>query len=110
MEDTEKNEFDMYFYPDLIFRDVDWRDRTELFDEISKVLEKKDLFIQTFIVQLLKENGNILPASKPNPSESLYPIQIKNILKRPLFQSYVPNSPLNSLQWVTVRMDLYRPS
>lgn len=48
MEDTEKNEFDMYFYPDLIFRDVDWRDRTELFDEISKVLEKKGFVYSDF--------------------------------------------------------------
>lgn len=49
MELTDKkSEFEVFFKPDLIFRDVDWKDRTELFDKISTILEEKGYVYSTF--------------------------------------------------------------
>lgn len=49
MELTDKkSEFEVFFKSDLIFRDVDWKDRTELFDKISTILEEKGYVYSTF--------------------------------------------------------------
>lgn len=60
MRIIDTSEFELFFKQDLIFRDVDWKDSTELFDKISTILEDKGYVYSTFH-KAIKEREKIYP-------------------------------------------------